>query len=206
MSNHDVIGKTLTQVPHFAPKPYRAYRNFADTTWQEGVLSKKDKEIIAVAVAHSTKCHYCIQLHTKKAKLAKARLEELTETVMVTAAVEAESSLAHAARMQHVRDELDGTFAYLHQTNPSHHEAAAAFLEEVIQEGVLSAKLKCLIAVAIAHTTNASSPDHFDAYRQAAIKQGATNAEVGEAIFIAATMKAGATVTHLAEMIQAYEG
>ncbi|MCQ6268829.1 carboxymuconolactone decarboxylase family protein, partial [Fictibacillus sp. WQ 8-8] len=79
----------LAKLGELAPAQQQAYENFSRTVMQEGVLTKKDKEIIAVAVAHATECPYCIDVHTRNAKTSGASLEELVEAVFVTAALEA---------------------------------------------------------------------------------------------------------------------
>jgi AhpD family alkylhydroperoxidase len=45
--------------------------------------------LIAIAVAHTTQCPYCIEAHTKKAKKAGATKEEVTEAVFLAAALRA---------------------------------------------------------------------------------------------------------------------
>ncbi len=62
---------------------------------KRGLLSVKEKELIAVAVAHTTGCPYCIDLHVKGAKRAKATKEEIAESIMVATALKAGSALAH---------------------------------------------------------------------------------------------------------------
>ncbi|WP_436371553.1 carboxymuconolactone decarboxylase family protein [Cytobacillus sp. BC1816] len=44
-------------------------------------LSVKEKELIAIAVADTTGCPYCIDIHTKGAKKAKATKEEVAESI-----------------------------------------------------------------------------------------------------------------------------
>nr|WP_281201429.1 carboxymuconolactone decarboxylase family protein [Bacillus altitudinis] len=47
-----------------------------------GFLSVKEKELITIAVANTTGCPYCIDIHTKAAKKAKATKEEVAESIM----------------------------------------------------------------------------------------------------------------------------
>ena len=63
---------------------------------KESILSVKEKELIAVAVAHTTGCPYCIDIHTKGAKGANATKEEIAESIMVATALKAGSALAHS--------------------------------------------------------------------------------------------------------------
>jgi len=45
--------------------------------------------LIALAVAHTTQCVYCIEVHTKNAKKAGASKEEVVEAVFLAAALRA---------------------------------------------------------------------------------------------------------------------
>ena len=67
---------------------------------REGGLTKKEKEIIAVAIAHVTECPYCIDSHTRKAKAEDTSLEELVEAVFVVAGVEAGGAVTHSTHMR----------------------------------------------------------------------------------------------------------
>ena len=52
-------------------------------------------ELIAVAVAMTTQCPYCIDAHVKKAKAAGATDAELTEATLVAAALRAGGAVTH---------------------------------------------------------------------------------------------------------------
>lgn len=56
----------------------------------------REKELIAVAVAHITGCPYCTDIHTKAAKKAGVTKEELAESILVATALKAGSALAHS--------------------------------------------------------------------------------------------------------------
>jgi AhpD family alkylhydroperoxidase len=62
---------------------------------QHGVVPLKYKELIAVAVALTTQCPYCIEIHTRKAKKAGATEQELAETTLITAALRAGGAMTH---------------------------------------------------------------------------------------------------------------
>ena len=55
----------------------------------------KYKELMAVAVAVTTQCPYCIEIHQKRAKKAGATEAELAETVLVAAALRAGGAVTH---------------------------------------------------------------------------------------------------------------
>jgi AhpD family alkylhydroperoxidase len=79
---------------------------------------------------------------------------------------------------------------------PQPAEAFKAFSRSVFADGALPAKTKQLIAVAVAHVTQC--PYCIRGHTEAALRQGATAAEIMEAIWVAAEMRAGAAYAHSA--------
>ena len=61
----------------------------------DGVVPPKYRELIAIGVALTTQCPYCLDVHTKNAKKAGATREELAETVHIAAALRAGAALTH---------------------------------------------------------------------------------------------------------------
>jgi len=84
---------------------------------------------------------------------------------------------------------------------PEAAQAFRAFGKSVFKEGTLSAKTKQLIAVAVAHVTQC--PYCIRGHTRAALKHGATPAEIMEAIWVAAEMRAGAAYAHSAVALDA---
>jgi len=72
--------------------------------------------------------------------------------------------------------------------------AFKAFSAAVFAEGALPKKTKQLIAVAVAHVTQC--PYCIKGHTEAALKQGATQTEIMEAIWVAAEMRAGGAYAH----------
>lgn len=73
-----------------------AYTQFKDKVFVAGVLSAREKELIALAVAHVTHCPYCIANHTKKATEVGATEEEIAEAIFVATVMSAGATLAHS--------------------------------------------------------------------------------------------------------------
>ncbi|HEY1868127.1 MAG TPA: carboxymuconolactone decarboxylase family protein [Candidatus Cybelea sp.] len=61
----------------------------------DGTIPQKYRELIAIGVALTTQCPYCLNVHTANAKKAGATREELAETVHVAAALRAGAALTH---------------------------------------------------------------------------------------------------------------
>jgi AhpD family alkylhydroperoxidase len=81
---------------HLAPDAAAAFHVFSEAVFADGALSKKTKQIIAVAIAHVTQCPYCIKGHTRAALRDGATNEELMEAVWVAAEMRAGAAFAHS--------------------------------------------------------------------------------------------------------------
>jgi AhpD family alkylhydroperoxidase len=77
---------------------------------------------------------------------------------------------------------------------PATHDAFQAFSRQVFTDGALDAKTKQLIAVAVAHVTQC--PYCIQGHTKAALRKGATESELMEAIWVAAEMRAGGAYAH----------
>lgn len=75
-------------------------------------------------------------------------------------------------------------------------DAFKAFSASVFADGALDGKTKQLIAVAVAHVTQC--PYCIRGHTQAALKAGASEAEIMEAIWVAVEMRAGGAYAHSA--------
>jgi AhpD family alkylhydroperoxidase len=80
------------------------------------------------------------------------------------------------------------------QLAPGIHDAFQEFSRQVFADGALDTKTKQLIAVAAAHVTQC--PYCIRAHTKAALRRGATEHELMEAIWVAAEMRAGGAYAH----------
>lgn len=80
-----------------APEIDDAFHAFSKAVFVDGALPRKMKQLIAVAVAHTTQCPYCIRGHTLGALHAGASEREIMEAIWVAAEMRAGGAFAHAA-------------------------------------------------------------------------------------------------------------
>jgi len=85
----------LKTIGELAPEALQAFWAFDKAALAAGAIPAKYKELMAVAVALTTQCPYCIEVHVKKAKEAGVSDAELAETVMVASALRAGAALTH---------------------------------------------------------------------------------------------------------------
>ena len=82
-----------------APDAIKSFWAFDKAAFAEGALSAKQKQLIAVAVALTTQCPYCIEIHRKAARDAGATDAQLAEAAMVAAAMRAGAAVTHATHL-----------------------------------------------------------------------------------------------------------
>lgn len=87
--------KKLKTMKELAPDAMAAFNALNAAVFKDGALSVKVKELMAVAVALTTQCPYCIEVHTKNARTAGCTEAELAETTMVAAALRAGGAVTH---------------------------------------------------------------------------------------------------------------
>jgi AhpD family alkylhydroperoxidase len=85
----------LKKMAELAPDAMRAFQAFDAAALAAGEIPLRYKELMAVAVALTTQCPYCIEIHSRKARQAGATDAELAETTMVAAALRAGAALTH---------------------------------------------------------------------------------------------------------------
>jgi AhpD family alkylhydroperoxidase len=79
-----------------APAPLAAFHAFSKSVFAEAALSTQTKQLIAVAVAHTTQCPYCIRSHTTAALTAGATEAQIMEAIWVAAEMRAGAAYAHS--------------------------------------------------------------------------------------------------------------
>ena len=88
--------RRLRDMRQLAPGDYDAWLNLNKIIGREdGAIPKKFRELIAVAVACTTQCPYCIEAHARAAKIAGASRAELVEASLLAAALRAGSATMH---------------------------------------------------------------------------------------------------------------
>ncbi|RQZ14175.1 carboxymuconolactone decarboxylase family protein [Burkholderia sp. Bp9017] len=92
----------LARVGDFAkqtPDVLRGLVTIENAAVKSGKLEPKIHELIALAVAVTTRCDGCISVHTKKAVEHGATLEEISEALGVAIALNAGAALTYSARV-----------------------------------------------------------------------------------------------------------
>ena len=86
----------LKKLDENAPDAMKAFWAFNEEAFKAGAIDVLHKQLMAVAVALTTQCPYCIELHMNAARKAGANDTMLTEAAIVAAAMRANASVTHA--------------------------------------------------------------------------------------------------------------
>lgn len=92
----------LANLPHLkslSPAAMGAFEAFDRAAMAPGVIPRKFKELMAVAVAVSTQCPYSLEIHRVNAQNAGASEGEIAEAIFVAAAMRATAAIAHGTHL-----------------------------------------------------------------------------------------------------------
>jgi AhpD family alkylhydroperoxidase len=89
----------LGHVGELLPDTMNAFRAWDKLALSDGAIPKKYKELMAIAVALTTQCPYCIELHRQEAIKAGVTEKELAEVVFVASALRAGGAITHGTHL-----------------------------------------------------------------------------------------------------------
>ena len=98
MYSTDNLNK-LPKMGKLAPEAMTAFRAYDKAALADGAIPKKYKELMAIAVALTTQCPYCIEVHRQEALKAGATEQELAEVVYVASALRAGAAITHGTHL-----------------------------------------------------------------------------------------------------------
>lgn len=89
----------LGNIGKLAPEAMDAFLAYDKAALSDGAIPKKYKELMAIAVALTTQCPYCIEVHRKNAIAAGVTENELAEAIHVAAALRAGAAVTHGTHL-----------------------------------------------------------------------------------------------------------
>jgi AhpD family alkylhydroperoxidase len=98
MYSKDNLSK-LPKLGELCPEATTAFWAYDKAALADGAIPKKYKELMAIAVALTTQCPYCIEVHRQQALKAGVTEQELAEAVHVAAALRAGGAITHGTHL-----------------------------------------------------------------------------------------------------------
>ncbi|MEO8448818.1 MAG: arsenosugar biosynthesis-associated peroxidase-like protein [Gemmatimonadota bacterium] len=89
-----------------SPKLWEAFSAWYGAVFAEGALSAREKALIALAVAHTVQCPYCIDAFTTASLEQGSNEQQMTEAVHVAAAIRGGATLVHGVQMRNHLERL----------------------------------------------------------------------------------------------------
>jgi len=84
----------------------KKFFDYYGAVFAEGELTEREKSLIALAVAHTIQCPYCIDAFTQGCLEKGSNLAEMTEAIHVVTAIRGGASLVHGIQMRNIAERL----------------------------------------------------------------------------------------------------
>lgn len=104
---HDEIMGRIGEMGKLSPDTLKGYQTLSGAGAKTGRLDAKTRELIALAVAVTTRCDGCIAVHSKAALKQGATREEISEALGVAVALNAGAALVYSGRVLDALDEQE---------------------------------------------------------------------------------------------------
>ena len=96
--------KKFGNITEFQKELGDKYFDYYGEVFKEGALTEREKSLIALAVAHTLQCPYCIDAYSSTCLEKGADEEQMMEAVHVAAAIRSGSTLVYGVQMMnHVK-------------------------------------------------------------------------------------------------------
>jgi len=214
MSDSIYKSKISDEIKHFKnidPDLYDSWMDYHNTVFQDGALSRKTKELTAVALAHITTCPYCIRGRVLNSKKQGATDNEVVEAIYVGMRFAMGAPYAYSSIAFEAADALDNNvplteghffkkdisheIGHFRQTSGNISKKFADLTKNIFADGALSKSIKRgVIGLACAHLTKC--PYCIRGCVKDAKTDGITEQQMAEAINVAMTMAAGSCYAH----------
>jgi 4-carboxymuconolactone decarboxylase len=94
------------EIAKYSPELFKKFMDWYNAVLEPGMLNKREKVLIGLAVAHAIQCPYCIDFYTKSSLEEGMSLEHITEAVHVASATRGGASLIHGIQAHNTVDKL----------------------------------------------------------------------------------------------------
>ena len=85
-----------------APELWNRFQAWYSTVFAEGALSRREKALIALGVAHAVQCPYCIDAYTEDCLEQGSSTAQMTEAIHVACAIRGGAALVHGVQMRNI--------------------------------------------------------------------------------------------------------
>ena len=98
--------KKFGEITDLQPEMGRKFFAWYNEVFKEGALTVREKNLIALAVAHAVQCPYCIDAYSSDAFEKGWSESQLMEAVHVASAIKGGAALVHGVQMMNKVTEI----------------------------------------------------------------------------------------------------
>ena len=96
----------FAEIGKYKPELFKKFMDWYNATLEPGLLSKREKVLIGLAVAHTVQCPYCIDAYTQSCLGEGMSLEHITEAVHVASAIKGGACLIHGIQAHNATEKI----------------------------------------------------------------------------------------------------
>ena len=96
----------FAEIREGAPELAKKFFDYYSAVFAEGELTRREKSLIALAVAHAVQCPYCIDAYTQDCLEKGSNINEMTEAIHVATAIRGGASLVHGVQMRNAAGKI----------------------------------------------------------------------------------------------------
>lgn len=100
------VNKTLKELSRAKPRALKSFQKYMKYVKSEGALSTKIKNIIAVALAVSRQCEYCVPYYVSQALESGATKEEIIEATLIAGLLGGGPAIMYAREVFNALEDL----------------------------------------------------------------------------------------------------
>ena len=86
------------EVGKYRPDLFEKFMAWYRACQEEGALSRREKALIGLAVAHALQCPYCIDAFSQSCLEAGSNMEQMTEAIHMASALRGGAALVHGVQ------------------------------------------------------------------------------------------------------------
>jgi len=85
----------FSEIGKHRPDLFEKFTAWYQACQEDGALSRREKALIGLAVAHALQCPYCIDAYSQSCLESGSNMEQMTEAIHMASAIRGGASLIH---------------------------------------------------------------------------------------------------------------
>ncbi len=96
----------FSEIGKHRPDLFEKFMAWYQACQEDGALSRREKALIGLAVAHVLQCPYCIDAYAQASLEAGSNMEQMTEAIHMASAIRGGAALIHGLQAHHSVDKV----------------------------------------------------------------------------------------------------